>query len=69
MSLKAFHLIFITASTLLCAGFGFWSIRQYQNQEGTAGDLALGIVSLMLVVGLIIYGKYFLRKLRHISYL
>jgi hypothetical protein len=29
MSLKAFHLIFITASSALAFGFGVWSLKNY----------------------------------------
>jgi hypothetical protein len=69
MSLKAFHIVFIIASTLLAAGVGVWSIREYVAGNGSGIDLALGIASLLLVVALIWYGKYFLRKFKHISYL
>ena len=69
MSLKAFHIVFIIASTLLAAGFGVWAIREYVAGQGSGVDLALGIASLLLVGGLIWYGKYFLRKLKDISYL
>jgi DNA-binding transcriptional regulator of glucitol operon len=69
MSLKAFHILFIVASTLLCIVFGTWAIRQYASGQGTAGELVLGIVSLLLGAGLVWYGKYFLRKLKDISYL
>jgi hypothetical protein len=69
MSLKAFHILFILASTLLCVVFGTWAIRQYAIGQGSAGEMILGIVSLLLGAGLIWYGKYFLKKLKHISYL
>jgi hypothetical protein len=69
MSLKAFHVVFIIASTLLAAGFGVWAIRESVAGQGSGIDLALGIASLLLVVALIWYGKFFLRKLKHISYL
>ena len=69
MSLKAFHLVFITVSTLLSAFFGVWAIRQYWTGEGSGTDLALGVASLVVMVGLVVYGKYFLRKLKDISYL
>ena len=68
MSLKAFHLIFVIASVLLTIGFGIWGINEY-NHGGPTADLLMGIGSLFLAAGLIWYGKYFLRKLKHISYL
>ncbi len=68
MSLKAFHLIFVTFSFLLTVGFGIWGVAQYVH-GGPGADLVMGVISLVLAVGLIWYGKYFLRKLKHISYL
>jgi hypothetical protein len=69
MSLKAFHILFVIVSTALALGFGLWCVRRYTAGEGTTGELGLGIASLILSVGLVCYGKYFLRKLKHISYL
>ena len=69
MSLKAFHVLFIIASELLALGFGVWSIRQFQAGAGSISELAWGVGSLVLAVGLLWYGRYFLRKLKHISYL
>ena len=68
MSLKAIHLVFIAASTLLAFGFGGWSLKNYFDAGGTL-DLIYGIVSLSSGVALVFYGKYFLKKLKHISYL
>ena len=68
MSLKAFHIIFIIASTLLAFGFGAWELRNYfatdENQS-----LWFGILSLLAGIALIWYGKVVLKKLKHISYL
>lgn len=69
MSLKAFHIIFVVASTLLTFGFAAWAVVQYLNGAGTGGLLALGIGSFACGIGLIVYGRYFLRKLRNVSYL
>ena len=69
MSLKAFHIVFITASTLLSFGFGVWSLRNYFTPNGAALDLYLGGLSVIAGAGLIWYGKYFLRKLKSVSYL
>jgi hypothetical protein len=69
MSLKAFHIVFVIASTLLTFGFGAWAIKQYASGNATGGILALGIASILLGFGLIAYGRYVLRKLKNISYL
>jgi len=68
MSLKAFHLIFVTASVAVSLFLGVWSGMSY-NQTGARLDLAFAIASGLAVVALLWYGKYFLRKLKHISYL
>ena len=68
MSLKAIHLVFITASTALAFGFAAWELTAYAN-AGQTGDLILGIGSAVSGVALIIYGRYFLKKLKDVSYL
>jgi len=68
MSLKAFHIVFVTASILLAFGFGAWSLLNYKD-EGSTLDLVFGISSVTAGIGLIAYGKAILRKLKNISYL
>jgi hypothetical protein len=68
MSLKAFHVVFVTASILLSLGFGVWALNRYFTEGGDL-NLALGAGSLVAAVGLGVYGRYFLKKLKHISYL
>lgn len=68
MSLKAFHVVFVTLSTVLATGFGVWAIQE-SARDGQGGTLALGIGSLIGAVGLIIYGVWFLRKLKRFSWL
>ncbi len=68
MSLKAFHIVFVTASILLAFGFGVWSLLDYRD-HGKAAELVGGIVSLLSGIALIVYAKAILRKLKDISYL
>jgi len=68
MSLKAFHLIFVTASVAVSLFVGIWSALSY-NRTGAQLDLAFAVASGLAVIGLLWYGKYFLKKLKHISYL
>ncbi len=68
MSLKTFHLIFITVSTLLSFGMAVWALQQYRAAH-VPGHLAFAVAALFLGLGLIIYGRYFLRKLKGIGYL
>ena len=69
MSLKAFHLIFITASCVLSVGCAIWGLKNYFSEGGTRLDLLFGIGSLAVLVGLILYERYFLKKLKNVSYL
>jgi len=68
MSLKAFHLIFVSASIAVCLFLGVWSFKSYQESH-TRADLIYVITSVVAVIALLWYGKYFLKKLKHISYL
>jgi hypothetical protein len=61
MSLKAFHLIFVTLLTALAFGCAAWAF--------TAGDSFFGGAAIAAGILVIIYGVYFLKKLKKISYL
>lgn len=69
MSLKAVHLIFVTALSVLSFGTGVWKLRDYLGQNGTGGDLALAVGGFICGVLVIIYGRYFLKKLKTVGYL
>lgn len=69
MSLKTFHLIFITAATALAFGFGVWELRTYWSADGRQADLLMGAASVVAGIGLIVYERYFLKKLKKESYL
>jgi hypothetical protein len=56
MSLKWFHIVFITLSTLTLLGFGVWGLFNRHT--------ALGVASLAGSAGLCVYGSYFLQKVR-----
>ncbi len=68
MSLKAFHLVFIVASILLAILFGGWSVRQY-SVSGGIGTLAMGVAAFGCGAVMLVYSRWFLRKLREVSYL
>lgn len=61
MSLKAFHLIFVTLLTSLSFGCSAWAF--------VLGRLIPGILCVLVGITVIIYGVYFLRKLKNVSYL
>lgn len=66
MSLRIFHIVFITASVLLCLFGGVWGVRGYvANHDAMA--LGLGVLFLACGVALIVYGARTFRKLKEIS--
>ncbi len=69
MSLKAFHVIFITAASALAFGFGVWMLRAYRAPEGATSDLAWAVGALVVGAGLLVYEGFFLKKLKNVSYL
>jgi len=56
MSLKWFHIVFVSLSMILSIWFGVWGLF---NQQ-----IALGVLSLAGSAGLCVYGNYFLGKVR-----
>ena len=68
MSLKAFHIFFIIASTLLCVAFGLWAIDDF-GRSASQVHLALGVGSFIGSGALVWYGIWFLRKLKNVGYL
>jgi hypothetical protein len=69
MSLKAFHVVFITASCALAFGCAVWELKNYFSAEGRTLDLIFGLAAVGAGVGLILYERYFLKKLKDVSYL
>ncbi|HTY58395.1 MAG TPA: hypothetical protein VMF59_06235 [Bacteroidota bacterium] len=63
MSLKAFHLLFVTASAILAFGFGAWGIDAYATR-GEGGSLVLGLCALLFGAGLVVYGVIVRTKLK-----
>ena len=69
MSLKAFHLVFITLSTILAVGFAMSSYHDYQMHSGGSVAMLLMVAGFVAAAGLLTYGVWFLKKLRDVSFL
>ena len=61
MSLKAFHLVFVTLLTALSFGCAAWAFK--------TGSVLWGVTAASTGVLVIVYGVYFLKKLKNVSYL
>jgi hypothetical protein len=66
MSLKHIHVVFIAAATALSVVFGAWCYAQWAA-EGGAGMLAGTMGSAATAIGLLIYGRWFLVKMRGVG--
>jgi len=62
MSLKGFHVLFITVSTVLCALCALLSLQAFRH-DGAAAALAGALASLAGGAGLLTYGVWFYRKM------
>jgi len=62
MSLKGFHVVFVSASALLAFGFAAWCVAAVP--EPGAGRLVAGATSVLAGIGLVFYEAWFLKKMR-----
>jgi hypothetical protein len=63
LSLKDFHVVFISSAVLCCLGLSYWALRHCQMGEG-GGYCLSSLLSLLIAVGLVIYEIYFIRKIK-----
>ena len=64
MSLRAFHIVFVTITTLMCAFLAVWAFVFAGDRSPLV--LALGALGCLGVLGLPVYGVCFYRKARNI---
>ena len=60
MSLKGFHIVFVTISTLLCLFMALWSF--VLSPEPSATATLLGIIGILGTLAMPVYGILFYRK-------
>lgn len=65
MSLKGFHILFITVSTLLALGVGAWCLW-VNSVEGAPVFWMGAIFSFVAAAVLMIYGVWFYRKMKRL---
>ena len=68
MSLKSFHIFFISVSVLLAAGMGLRSLLIFLEDQALS-QLVWSLLAFAAALALIVYGLRFLKKLKNVSYL
>jgi hypothetical protein len=66
MSLKAFHIVFISFSTLLALGTGVWCLW-VNLVEGAPVYAAGAVASFVVAIVLLVYGFWFYRKMKRLG--
>jgi hypothetical protein len=66
MSLRAFHLVFISMSVVLAAFVAAWAAQQYQATQASL-YAATSAAALLSGIGMAVYGAAFQRKTRRLS--
>jgi hypothetical protein len=66
MSLRFFHILFISLCVLMSLFVGGWGVQQYLGQQ-SLGGLVLGISCFLLGFGLIVYGVKVYAKLKELG--
>ena len=65
MSLKGFHILFISVSTLLALGVGAWCLWVERMESAPAFRIG-AICSFIAAIALITYGIWFFRKMKRL---
>jgi ABC-type Mn2+/Zn2+ transport system permease subunit len=65
MSLRAFHLLFISLSVVLAAFVAAWAAQQYQIAHDVS-YAATAVAAFATGIGMAAYGAAFQRKTRHL---
>lgn len=60
MSLKGFHIVFVTVSTLLCIFLALWAFFLAPEVNGTS--IFIGTVGVLGTLLMPVYGVFFYRK-------
>lgn len=68
MSLKAFHVLFVLVSVVLCLGFAGWALTEFRRTTDSS-FVWWACAGMVAAVALVTYGRWFLRKLKGTGYL
>lgn len=65
MSLRVFHIVFVTVCVVLSAWVAAWGLREY-GATHSSGALILALIFILSGFGLVVYGVKVFRKLREL---
>jgi hypothetical protein len=65
VSLKAFHIFFITLCVLMSAALGAWGVNDYLR-GGDSQSLVLGVLFFVTGAVLLVYGIRFWKKMKEL---
>lgn len=65
MSIKEFHILFISVAVICLAFFSGWAFYNY-SRNPAANLLLMGIIALLLVISLCIYEYFFIKKTKNV---
>ena len=66
MSLKSFHIVFISVSSLFMTYFIYWSLDSWFSYKDLS-YLFYSFISLVLLISLIIYSRNFSKKYKELT--
>jgi len=66
MSLRIFHIVFVSTSVLLCAWVAVWSFQEFSRGHNAAW-IALAALFLICGFALVVYGRKVFRKLKELG--
>ena len=64
MSIKSFHIFFITISVMFSLWFSMWTLMAYSADKENTFYVVLGIAALIAAILLVLYGVKVYRKLK-----
>jgi len=67
MSLKAFHVFFVTASTIVTGLFAFWCFREFEAAGRPLFAIG-GAAAVVATIALAVYETVFLRRFKEIGF-
>jgi hypothetical protein len=69
VGIKTVHILFITVCSVMSLALGGWRYSAWTDGSAGMGALMQAGASVLFAIGLVVYGVFFMRKLRDIGYM